>query len=949
MKTLKHIIMAASVLLGLLFTSQAQTNYINNFDGDGSGAAAAGYVNPPWNNLGVWDATSGVNGSPGIDVQNNLTPYLSAPVYDLTMTNTVISSFVKFKSLSGNPLLMMGFSTPAGATGTYGGAQVFLLYVASSSNLGYRSGIGYYVEDGTLTNSLSLNTNEWYRYTLQLGPVNPANGAVNITEIIDDWGTSGASLVANIANISTNLAASSLTTGATAGYPVIYFGGANNPTYSATMDNFETLQNPLNPPAGIPNVVAGPLSLSVTWSNVLGASSYIVERSTTSGGSYTAIATNSANPFTTNATSTYVDSGLSAGTSYYYVIVTGNKYVGNSGVSLEGTGIPLSGGSPPLAPQNPVAINGTNQVPLTWDASATATSYNVYRSTTSGGETFLASSATTSYTDNAVVAGTTYYYEVTAVNGAGEGGYSVEVSATPVLPPISLSSGAIGAIVGSNAVVTLSVPASVTASSPATITLTSGNPVVTANQTVVLPVGITSTNLSFPVAGVGVSTVTATGTGLASASVQVTGALVTINLPGEVSAAIGGNAAATLTLTCPFAFSGSYTVTLTSGNTAVTANQTVTLPAGVDSTNLSFPILASGFSVVTASGSGLNPTSFAVGDNTGILGYGLANQWVGDDYVAESQANGGSGNWVDRVSGVVAALDGNGFTPPIAVANSFGNHAGVERDPNFGDTGFSIPAANPPTGLTNWTVAVVVLPTAPYLNYNYYYIGQLIIGYDVGGAGKTDWGISWGSWNNGTPNNNNQQFDVGTGLGNGNDLNLNGGTTPLALNVPHAVVMQASGGNTLSLYIDGALAAQATGLQLQGMTNSNGTGVIPLLSTVGANIGNIFTNLVGEVRIYTNGVVNGALLSANIYANYGGVLPPPNSPAILPVYNSAGNLVFRVATQTGYNYYLESTTNLNPPIVWSTNATTAGTGGTITNTAPINSALLKQFFRYLVQ
>ncbi len=80
------------------------------------------------------------------------------------------------------------------------------------------------------------------------------------------------------------------------------------------------------------------------------------------------------------------------------------------------------------------------------------------------------------------------------------------------------------------------------------------------------------------------------------------------------------------------------------------------------------------------------------------------------------------------------------------------------------------------------------------------------------------------------------------------------------------------------------------------------------------------------------------------------VLPPPDSPTILSVYNDgSGNVVFSVATQTGYNYYLESTTNLSPPVVWSTNSTIAGTGGTITNMVPINQAQPSTFFRYLVQ
>lgn len=68
------------------------------------------------------------------------------------------------------------------------------------------------------------------------------------------------------------------------------------------------------------------------------------------------------------------------------------------------------------------------------------TSYSIYRGTTAGGEgtTPLASSTTTSYTDATVVAGTTYFYEVAAVNSSGTSGVSNEVSGTvpnPIAPP----------------------------------------------------------------------------------------------------------------------------------------------------------------------------------------------------------------------------------------------------------------------------------------------------------------------------------------------------------------------------------------------------------------------------------------------------------------------------------------------------------------------------------
>ena len=93
------------------------------------------------------------------------------------------------------------------------------------------------------------------------------------------------------------------------------------------------------------------------------------------------------------------------------------------------------GSAPPTVPAAPTGLKataGTAQVALTWTGSTGATSYNVYRGTASGGETLSRSGLTaTSYTDTGLSAGTTYFYQVAAVNSAGTSAKSAEVSATP--------------------------------------------------------------------------------------------------------------------------------------------------------------------------------------------------------------------------------------------------------------------------------------------------------------------------------------------------------------------------------------------------------------------------------------------------------------------------------------------------------------------------------------
>ncbi len=86
-------------------------------------------------------------------------------------------------------------------------------------------------------------------------------------------------------------------------------------------------------------------------------------------------------------------------------------------------------------PTNVSATPGNAQVTLQWTASSGATSYMLYRSTTTGVETVYKSGLTsTTYLDTGLANSTTYYYKVLAVNSSGQSQLSAEVSAKPVTP-----------------------------------------------------------------------------------------------------------------------------------------------------------------------------------------------------------------------------------------------------------------------------------------------------------------------------------------------------------------------------------------------------------------------------------------------------------------------------------------------------------------------------------
>ncbi|WP_244864962.1 glycoside hydrolase family 48 protein [Xylanibacillus composti] len=183
------------------------------------------------------------------------------------------------------------------------------------------------------------------------------------------------------------------------------------------------------PPAA-PNgltAAAGDGAVTLSWHASSGATHYTVKRATTSGGPYAAVASE------VSGTS-YTDSGLTNGTTYYYVVSASNS-AGESLNSTAASATPqgIVEPQPPAAPNGLTAAAGDGAVTLSWNASSGATHYTVKRATTSGGPYAAVASEVsgTSYTDSGLTNGTTYYYVVSASNNAGESPNSAPASATP--------------------------------------------------------------------------------------------------------------------------------------------------------------------------------------------------------------------------------------------------------------------------------------------------------------------------------------------------------------------------------------------------------------------------------------------------------------------------------------------------------------------------------------
>ena len=138
------------------------------------------------------------------------------------------------------------------------------------------------------------------------------------------------------------------------------------------------------------------------------------------------------------------------------------------------------GGTTATAPAAPTLSGsaGDGVVHLSWSAPADngspITGYELYRSTSTGTETALASidATATSYDDAAVSNGTTYDYELTAHNAVGESARSNEVAATPhpATSTGTLGNASVGSLVDNGAAGYLDLSGSYSLAAQATVT-----------------------------------------------------------------------------------------------------------------------------------------------------------------------------------------------------------------------------------------------------------------------------------------------------------------------------------------------------------------------------------------------------------------------------------------------------------------------------------------------
>jgi len=195
-----------------------------------------------------------------------------------------------------------------------------------------------------------------------------------------------------------------------------------------TGDTSDTADTGVDQPPPVPeNLVAsaGDGLVVLTWDDVPGATSHALYWSTSPG-----VTKESAR--IGDVTSPFGHTGLTNQTTYHYAVAALNEF-GESDLSEEVSATPTA--VPPPAPTNVRVSPGASQIAVSWDPVATADSYNLYWSASTGFQPSagnLVENASSPEVVGSLTPGVAVYFLVTAVNDGLEGAASDEVSGRPL-------------------------------------------------------------------------------------------------------------------------------------------------------------------------------------------------------------------------------------------------------------------------------------------------------------------------------------------------------------------------------------------------------------------------------------------------------------------------------------------------------------------------------------
>ena len=404
----------------------------------GSSAGAAGGI----------ETFSGVNTSDPIDVEagqntaNAVT--LTAPsvtttsAYEMLVTSHAFASSATFTKPTGmtEAFDIASVTVPnSGGEAIEGNYQSLTSAGATGSKTATASG------DADVGNAHTLALNGVTLSPPLTAPGNLTATATSTTQISLSWvdnatnetgykierKTGAGGTYAQIATVGANATSyndTGLTTGTTYFYRVRATSSSGDSAYSNEASATTLLSVP-SAPTGLSATAISSSQINLSWSDVANETGFKIERKTGSGGTYAQIGTTGAN------VTTYNDTGLTAGTTYFYRVRATNAS-GDSSYSNETSATTVI--SPPNAPSGLTATaTSSTQINLSWTDVANETGFKIERKTGAGGsysQIATVGTGVVSYSNTGLTGNTTYYYRIRATNAGGDSPYSTEANAT---------------------------------------------------------------------------------------------------------------------------------------------------------------------------------------------------------------------------------------------------------------------------------------------------------------------------------------------------------------------------------------------------------------------------------------------------------------------------------------------------------------------------------------
>jgi autotransporter-associated beta strand protein len=219
---------------------------------------------------------------------------------------------------------------------------------------------------------------------------------------------------------STNFTDTGLPSGASYDYRISALNSGGLSAYATTAATVPDAAPP--PPTGLAGTPTY-ASVDLAWNPSAGAATYRVKRSDNAGGPYNVIASGLTG-------TTFADTTFTPGATHYYVV----SAISGSGI-LEADSAEIGIATLQLLPPSALTVTpGFTSNTLAWSAAAGAASYNILRATAAEGPfvTIATGLAGTTFTDNGLVSGTSYFYAVRSVSGSVASAATATVSGTPV-------------------------------------------------------------------------------------------------------------------------------------------------------------------------------------------------------------------------------------------------------------------------------------------------------------------------------------------------------------------------------------------------------------------------------------------------------------------------------------------------------------------------------------